>query len=79
MLRLHGIDCEFESRGGIITFYLFYLLRFPSHFSLYYLPLIQLTSINFRDYVDHMNPLFPCDHGAATHLCIMHDTGRGAL
>jgi len=24
----------FESRGGIITFYLFYLLRFPSHFSL---------------------------------------------
>jgi len=30
----------------IITFYLFYLLRFLSHFSLYYLPLIQLTSIS---------------------------------
>jgi len=26
-----------------------------------------------------MNPLFPCDHGAATHSCIMHDTGRGTL
>jgi len=23
--------------------------------------------------------LFPCDHGAATHSCIMHDTGRGTL
>ena len=22
---------------------------------------------------------FPCDHGAATHSCIMHDTGRGTL
>jgi len=22
-------------------------------------------------YVDHMNPLFPCDHGAATHSCII--------
>ena len=26
-----------------------------------------------------MNPLFPCDHGAATHSCIRHDTGRGTL
>jgi len=26
-----------------------------------------------------MNSLFPCDHGAATHSCIMHDTGRGTL
>jgi len=26
-----------------------------------------------------MNPLSPCDHGAATHSCIMHDTGRGTL
>jgi len=26
-----------------------------------------------------MNPLFPCDHGAATHSCIMHDTGRGTF
>ena len=30
-------------------------------------------------HVDHMNPLFPCDHGAATHWCIMHYTGRGTL
>ena len=40
------------------------------------------VNVNFRDYsnyVDHMNPLFPCDHGAATHSCIMHDTGRGTL
>ena len=40
------------------------------------------VNVNFRDYsyyVDCMNPLFPCDHGAATHLCIMHDTGRGTL
>jgi len=26
-----------------------------------------------------MNPLFPCNHVAATHSCIMHDTGRGTL
>ena len=26
-----------------------------------------------------MNPLFSCDHEAATHSCIMHDTGRGTL
>ena len=26
-----------------------------------------------------MNPLFSCDHGAATHSCSMHDTGRGTL
>ena len=40
------------------------------------------VNFNFRDYsnyVDHMNPLFPCDHGTATHSCIMHDTGRGTL
>ena len=32
----------FESRGGrpIIAIYFFYLLRFLSHFSLYYLPLL---------------------------------------
>ena len=38
------------------------------------------VDVNFRDYsyyVDRMNALFPCDHGAATHSCIMHDTGRG--
>ena len=40
------------------------------------------VNVNFRDYsnyVDRMNPLFACDHGAATHSCIMHDTGRGTL
>jgi len=28
-----------------------------------------------------MNPRFPCDHhhGAATHSCIMHNTGRGTF
>ena len=46
VLRLYRIGRVFESRGGIITFYLFYLLRFLSHFSLYHLPLIQLTSIS---------------------------------
>ena len=38
------------------------------------------VNVNFRDYsyyVDRMNPPFPCDHGAATHSCIMHDTGCG--
>ena len=38
------------------------------------------VDVNFRDYsyyVDRMNA--PCDHGAATHSCIMHDTGRGTL
>ena len=40
------------------------------------------VDVNFDDYsyyVDRMNPLFLCDHGAATHSCIMHDTGRGTL
>ena len=40
------------------------------------------VDVNFRDYsyyVDRMNALFPCDHGAATHSRIMHDTGRGTL
>jgi len=26
-----------------------------------------------------MNPLFPCDHGAATQSCIMHELGRGTV
>jgi len=26
-----------------------------------------------------MNPLFPCDHGAATHSCITHEVGRGMV
>ena len=37
------------------------------------------VNFNFRDYsnyVDHMNPLFPCDHGAATHSCIIQDVVR---
>ena len=51
MLRLLCVGHEFESRGGIITFYLFYLLRFLSHFSLYYLSLIQLTSISVIIYM----------------------------
>ena len=40
------------------------------------------VNVDFRDYsyyVDRMNPLFPCDHGAATHSWIMHDTGGGTL
>jgi len=41
MLRLHGIGREFESRGGIITFCLFYLPRFLS----------QLTSISVIIYI----------------------------
>ena len=36
MIRRYAIGREFESCGGIITFYLFYLLRFLSHFSLRY-------------------------------------------
>jgi len=30
-------------------------------------------------YVDRMNPLFPCNHGVATHSCIMHDLVCGTL
>ena len=40
------------------------------------------VNVNFRDYsnyVDRMNPLFPCDHGAATHSCIMLKLGRGTV
>jgi len=51
MLRRYVMGREFESRGGIITFYFFfYLLRFLSHVSLYYLPLIQFN-VSFRDYL----------------------------
>ena len=58
-----------------------FLLRFLSHFSLYFFATYSVD-VNFRDYsyyVDRMNALFPCDHGAATHSCIMHDTRRGTL
>ena len=40
---------------------------------------VNVNSHDYSYYVDRMNPLFPCDHGAATHSCIMHDTGRGTL
>ena len=36
-------------------------------------------NVNFRDYsnyVDRMNPLFPCDHGAVTHSCMTQDVVR---
>ena len=55
-----------------------FLLRFLSHFSLYYLPLIQLTSISVY-YVDHMNPLFPCAITGLPHthaLCMTQDVVR---
>jgi len=39
------------------------------------------VNVNFRDYsnyVDRMNPLFPCDHGAANihALCMIQDVVR---
>ena len=46
--------------------------------SLHIFKTVKFFSILFV-YVDHMNPLFLCDHGAATHSCVMHDTGRGTL
>ena len=60
------------------------LFLFTSFSKSFFIVLFAAYSVNanFRDYsyyVDCMNPLFPCDHGAATHLCIMHDTGRGTL
>jgi len=81
VLRLYGIGHVFKSRGGIITFYLFLFTSFSKSF---FIVLFATYSVNvdFRDYsyyVDRMNPLFQCDHGAATHSCIMHDTGRGTL
>ena len=81
VLRLYSIGRVFESRGGIITFYLFLFTSF-SKSCFIVLFATYSVNINFRNhsyYVDRMNPLFPCDHGAATHSCIMHDTGRGAL
>jgi len=60
------------------------LFLFTSFSKSFFIVLFATYSVNanFRDYsyyVDRMNALFPCDHGAATHLCIMHDTGRGTL
>jgi len=82
MLRLYDrLGCEFESRGGIITLYIFLFTSFSKSFFTVLFATYSVN-VNFRDfiyYIDHMNPLFSCDHGAATHSCIMHDTGRGTL
>ena len=81
MLRLYGIGRVFESRGCIITFYLFLCTSFFKSFFIVVFATYSVN-VNFRDYsyyVDRMNLLFPCDHEAATHSCIMHDTGRGTL
>jgi len=79
VLRLYGIGRVFECRSSIITFYLFLFTLFSK---LFFIVLFATYSVNFRDYsyyVDRMNPLFLCDHGAATHSCIMHDTGLDKL
>ena len=79
--RLNGIGRMFESRGGIITFYLFLFTSFSKSFFIVLFATYSVN-VNFRDYsyyVDRMNPLFPCDHGAATHSCIMHELGRGTV
>ena len=83
VLRLYGIGRVFESRGGIITFYLILFTSFSKSFFIVLFATYSVN-VNFRDYsyyVDRMNPLFPCDHGTATatHSCIMHDTGHGTL
>ena len=50
VLRLYGIGRVFESRGDIITFYLFLFTLFFKLFFIvqYYLPLIQLISVIIR-------------------------------
>ena len=50
-----------------------------SHAPTSQVPRIHDSCHNYSYYVDRMNALFPCDHGAATHSRIMHDTGRGTL
>jgi len=51
MLRLHGIGCEFESRGSIITFLSFFYLLW--HHSVIFIVLFATYSVNvnFRDYL----------------------------
>jgi len=54
-----------------------YLFLFTSLSKSFFVVLFATYSVNvnFHDYsyyVDRMNPLFPCDHGAATHSCIIH-------
>ena len=85
VLRLYGIGRVFESRGGSkpITFYLFLFTSFSKSFFIVLFATYSVN-VNFRDYsyhVDHMNPLFPCDHGAAslphTHaICMTQDVVR---
>ena len=58
-----------------------FLLRFLSYFFIVLFATYSVD-VNFHDCaycVDRMNPLFQCDHGAATHSCIMHDTRRDTL
>jgi len=51
MLRRYGIGREFESRGGIITFFIFFL--FTSFSKSFYIVLFATHSVNvnFRDYL----------------------------
>jgi len=62
MLRIYGIGREFESRGGIITYYIFLFTSFSKSF-FFVLFATYSVNVNFRDYlfvyVDRMNPLFP--------------------
>ena len=49
MLRLYGIGREFESCGGVITFYLFLFNSFSKSFFIV-LFAIYSVNVNFRDY-----------------------------
>jgi len=65
----------------------FHLLRFLSHFSLYYCHLFSLTAIFVIIYVmfnvDHMNPLFPCNRlfgmifWSSASNCLWHKQRHG--
>ena len=50
MLWRCAIGRDFESRGGITTFYLFLFTSFSKSFFIVLLPLIQFN-VNFRDYL----------------------------
>jgi len=78
VLQHRGVGREFESWW----YYNFLSFLFISFSKSFFIVLFATYSVNvnFRDYLfDHMNRLFPCDHGAATQSCIMHDPGRGTL
>jgi len=68
----------FESRGGIITFYLFLFTSFSKSFSLYYLPLIHSTSTSVIIYIcwPYESSISMRSRGCHT---LMHDTGRGTF